>query len=224
MMKKIYTLLLITFVSSNTVAKQFEEFTAPPEQIISEHAIQDYPNIWWQWAYSLPKPINPVRDLTGENCHQGQSGDVWFLAGGFGSSTIKRKCEIPAGKFIFFPVINMVYYKSQEGEFSCDDAKKYAALNNDKLIAIDIELDGVKASNPAHTRLSSEECFNIFERLPKEAGAYNAFPSATDGYWVMLKPLPKGKHTLKFKAGYNREKDGAFGKMAQDIEYELEIK
>ena len=49
------------------------------------------------------------------------------------------------------------------------------------------------------------------------------FPAATDGYWLMLKPLAKGHHQLKFSAQYNRA-NGAFGKMVQDIEYEIEVK
>lgn len=212
--------LLLSVLSLHCGAANFEDFMAPPETVIEQKEISDFTNIWWEWAYSTPKEINPVRDITGENCHQGQSGDVWFLAGGFGSSTIKRKCEVPAGKYIFFPVINMVYWKPKNGFLSCDKAKEYAALNNDNLISIDLELDSIKASNPAHTRLSSKQCFNIFARTHTTPSPYDAFPSATDGFWVMLKPLTKGKHTLKFQAKYNRE-NGAFGKMAQDIEYEL---
>lgn len=215
--------LLISTVAVNCSATNFEDFTAPPEQIIEGKTISEYANIWWQWSYSTPKNINPVRDITGENCHQGQSGEVWFLAGGFGSTTIKRKCEVPSGKYIFFPVINMVYWKPKDGVLSCEKAKEYAALNNDTLIDIEIELDANKAPNPAHTRLSSEQCFNIYARAPQTPATYDAYPSATDGFWVMLKPLSKGAHTLKFKAKYNRE-NGAFSKMAQDIEYELIVK
>src|SRR4051812_12500754 len=122
-MKQLTIVLLLGLISLNAMSKQFEDMTADPELVISKHPIPDYVNIWWQWAYSTPDEINPVRDITGENCHQGQSGDVWFLAGGFGSSTIKRKCEIPANKYIFFPVINMAYYKPNGGTLSCEEAK-----------------------------------------------------------------------------------------------------
>lgn len=216
---KITALILISLIPIQSWASNFEDFMAPPELTIEGRSISEYPNMWWEWAYSTPKEVNPVRDITGENCHQGQKGDVWFLAGGFGSSNIKRKCEVPSGKYIFFPVINMVYWKPQSGNLPCEKAKEYAALNNEELISIDVELDSKKSSNPAHTRMSSPQCFNIFARA---SDAYNAYPSATDGYWVMLKPLSKGKHVLKFQARYNRE-NGAFGKMAQDIEYELII-
>jgi len=218
-MKKI-TILFLAIFSISCEASNFEELMVAPEKIVEEKTISEYPNIWWQWAYSIPRDINPVWDRTGENCHQGQNGNVWFLAGGFGSSTIKRKCEIPSGKYIFFPVINMVYWKPNNKTLSCDQAKEYAALNNDTLIEINIELDSKKASNPAHTRLSSEQCFNIFSRVAKNVESYDAYPSATDGFWIMLKPLSKGAHILKFQAKYNRENE-AFGKMVQDIEYEL---
>lgn len=193
---------------------------APPELVIDDKAISSYPNLWWQWAYASKKEINPVQDLTGKNCHQGQGGSVWYLAGGFGSSKIQRKCSIPAGKYIFFPVINMAHWKPIDAVLSCDEAKEYAALNNNRLISIDIELDSKKASNPAHSRMSSNQCFNIFSRMPGEK--YDAYPSATDGFWIMLKPLSKGSHILKFQAKYNQE-NSAFGKMVQDIEYELVV-
>ena len=54
---------------------------------------------------SIPQDKNPTADVTGENCDEGQSGPVWFLAGTFGGLN-ERNCEIPAGKSILFPVIN----------------------------------------------------------------------------------------------------------------------
>src|SRR5690606_31663497 len=118
--------------------------------------------------------------------------------------------------------INMVYFKPRQGELTCEEAKKLAALNNDELLSIEIELDSIKSYNPAHSRFSSDECFNALALIPKEY-SYNAYPSASDGYWIMLKPLKKGTHTLKFQAQYNRDK-GAYSKMAQDIEYTLIVK
>ncbi|HEC19367.1 MAG TPA: hypothetical protein ENI97_08485 [Gammaproteobacteria bacterium] len=70
----------------------------------------DYVNMWWQWAVSMPASESPVRDRMGDKCGVNQVGPVWFLAGGYGSSHIKRSCTLPSDKYIFFPVINMVYY------------------------------------------------------------------------------------------------------------------
>ena len=161
--------------------------------------------------------------MTGEFCHVGQRGNVWFLAGGYGTSKIKRTCIVPEGKYIFFPVINMVYYPRHEASITCDTAIEFAALNNDTAIEIEVNLDSATAWNPADTRIRPDGCFDLLGLIPKELNAPKVYPAASDGYWVMLKPLSKGKHFLSFKARYNREK-GAYSQMAQDIEYELTVK
>jgi hypothetical protein len=56
---------------------------------------------WWQWLLSIPEDRNPAADQTGENCDEGQSGPVWFLAGTFGGLN-ERVCTIPAGKSLLF--------------------------------------------------------------------------------------------------------------------------
>jgi hypothetical protein len=220
-MKLFLVILVFTLTISSTIkASSLEEYMIQPNEVVDGNTINDYVNIWWQWAYSMPNESSPVRDVTGERCHVGQHGKVWFLAGGYGTSKIRRRCTIPEGKYIFFPVINMVYWPKQKGSLSCEDAKKYAALNNDELLSIEINLNEAHASNPAHTRLSSEKCFNLLGLVPLEYNPPNVYPAASDGYWVMLKPLEKGLHTLKFNAIYDREK-GPYSKMAQDIEYEI---
>lgn len=213
------TILLAT----KTHALTFEDIMVHPSESVAGSPLDEYANTWWQWAYTMPNEVSPVRDTTGKYCHVGQQGEVWFLAGGYGTSKIKRKCEIPAGKHIFFPVINMVYWPRHEGSISCESVKRSAALNNDELISIEVELDSIKALDPSKTRVASKDCFNLLGLVPKEYNPPNVYPAATDGYWVMLKPLSKGTHTLKFNAMYNRDK-GAYGKMAQDIEYELVVK
>src|ERR1700682_1095100 len=42
--------------------------------------------VWWEWVLSQPFATNPVLDLTGEQCANRQRGQVWFLAGSFGSA------------------------------------------------------------------------------------------------------------------------------------------
>jgi len=178
---------------------------------------------WWQWAMSSPDEINPVRDNSGAHCEVGQQGNIWFLAGGFGSSKIKRSCVIPYGKSIFFPIINMVYYPREENNgYTCEQAKASAAVNNDKALDLYVELDGVAVINPKRYRASSEKCFDIFERIPKEYKPYNAYPSASDGYWIGLMPLQKGKHTLKFGGRYSST-GTTYGRTVQDIEYEITV-
>lgn len=217
--------LSTALAATNLFASTMEDAMVQVDQIVDGQPVGEYVNTWWQWTNTMPRELSPVRDYTGKYCHVGQQGDVWFLAGGYGSSTINRQCEIPAGKYIFFPVINMVYFPQHGYEhlYTCEMAKTSAALNNDKLLDIYIELDGMPSWNPASTRMASPQCFDLLGMIPREYGPPEIYPAATDGYWVMLKPLSKGKHTLKFRAIYGRE-EGAYGRTEQDIEYELIVR
>ncbi len=72
-----------------------------PEYKLEGRSSEDLSIAWWKWAMSDPSQANPIRDITGEHCAVNQEGDVWFLAGGFGSSAIRRVCSVPSGKYIF---------------------------------------------------------------------------------------------------------------------------
>ena len=56
---------------------------------------------------------NPFFDGGGEdrdctNGAQGQSGPVWFLTGVLiKGGTAKRDCTVPAGRMLFFPILNI---------------------------------------------------------------------------------------------------------------------
>jgi hypothetical protein len=189
-----------------------------------QKASPELANQWWQWAMASPRQSSPVSDRTGERCTNGQQGDIWFLAGGYGSSKIRRKCTVPTGKSIFFPLINMVYWPTPDGVeiFTCGRAKELAALNNDTAIDLFAEIDGQFVEDLKQYRLASQQCFDVFSRVPAAQKAYKAYPSATDGYWLQLKPLAPGRHTLKFGGRYNRN-SADYGRMVQDIEYELVV-
>jgi hypothetical protein len=223
-MKTYCWFIFIILSFSGTSFANFEDNAVSPNEKVNSLPLSSYANMWWQWTNTMPPELSPIRDQTGVNCHIGQQGDVWFLAGGYGSSEISRTCVIPEGKHIFFPVINMVYYpRYQKSSYTCNKAKDSATLNNDALLYIEVELDYKLATNPREFRISSEECFDLLGMIPKEYNAPKVYPSATDGYWIMLKPLTKGEHELTFKAQYNRI-DGSFGEMAQDIKYKLIVK
>ena len=65
----------------------------------------DWTAKWWQWAYSVPRDVNPAYDDTGKYCAQGQSGPVWFLTGTY-QHPANRYCTVPAGKAILFTILN----------------------------------------------------------------------------------------------------------------------
>lgn len=63
--------------------------------------------VWWQYVESQPVSSNPLLDSTGAGCRKAQSGHVFFLVGANSSGSVTRdQCTVPAGKALFFPLIN----------------------------------------------------------------------------------------------------------------------
>lgn len=189
--------------------------------------LDEYANKWWQWVFALPRNKNPVNDLTGKKCAVNQHGKVWFLAGGIGTSRITRSCDVPAGKYLFFPIINMVYYNMPENNtrhksISCKEAMGYASFNNEHLPYAFLRIDGKTIGNKKLFRIKPRKCFDIAANIPEKYHAPSVYPSATDGYWAMIKPLSPGTHKVEFFAEYHNP-GSAYGMMKQDIVYHVNI-
>jgi hypothetical protein len=165
---------------------------------------------WWQWAASFDQSESPVADRTGALCANGQSGDVWFLAGTYGTKRTVRTCRVPFGKTLFFPLINYVVMPSERGATDCASLTKDAdhITSNPSLLVLD--LNGQKFSNLQSHRLATRRCFDVGV-LTKEK--QRIFPSAGNGYYAAIRPLPKGTHTLEF--------GGVLPSMIQAVSYTL---
>ncbi len=177
---------------------------------------------WWQWALSIKKDRNPILDKTGAFAAEGQDGPVFFLAGNAGGET-SRKCSVPAGKPIFVPILN---YIESDVPDKADEKKLLATAKTKMDAAQDIQatLDDKPIAGLDHFRVSSA----IFTFTGPDKVADAAFEdcvgkqkAASDGYWIMLKPLPPGKHTLHFKS---KVKPSEGEKPFQlDVTYELTV-
>lgn len=151
---------------------------------------------WWQWALGIPADENPIFDTTGENCDEGQSGSVWFLAGTSGSE-VTRKCTVPAEKYIFFPIVNTVWIATDPGDTE-EMGRAYNKDFIDETTLLEVKVDGVslqklkknRADSPAFDVNLPEN--NLFGLPPGEYG-----PAVSDGFWVLLEPLNAGKHEIR---------------------------
>lgn len=172
---------------------------------------------WWQWALSIPADRNPVADPTGEFAEESQSGPVWFLPGTFGTD-VERSFSVPKYKFLFFPIYNWVF---GSGIFDCeptvpgvpcdvDVLRAGAAAQTETAEVIEVTIDGLPASDVRRYRASSPDPFSL--TYPENsvvgvpAGTY--YPHVTDGYWLMLAPLSKGAHEIRYHV---RAPDTLFG-------------
>jgi len=167
---------------------------------------------WWQFAISIPASVNQLLDTTGDNCMVGQRDPIWFLAGTFLGDKAERDCAIPAGVWLFFPVINSVQVNSpgicgQTGSLSVAELRNAAASVIDPATGMHIKVDGIEVNKPVRiksnvfaTTFPVDNIFNLLCGGPGSvhAGVYSR--SVDDGYYVLLKPLSIGKHTLTIDA------------------------
>jgi hypothetical protein len=80
----------------------------PPQSQPAGKTYSEWSALWWQWAVKRPSGQGPLDGPPNDPafCALDQSGNVWFLGtSSFGQPPAQpRQCNIPAGKFIFFPL------------------------------------------------------------------------------------------------------------------------
>jgi len=172
---------------------------------------------WWKWIYELPQGpgetcVIPIDDPTGANCGYGQSqdSDVFFLAGNYGSVSVRSACVVPAGKTIVFPILN---YAADNGgvpasaqldeaglidavhtfEASVDVSSLFATVDGKSLGAMESLLVPItKYSYTLPAEPNSYSCLG----MPGVTGPIE--PAFSGGYWVMISGLTPGKHVIHF--------------------------
>lgn len=182
---------------------------------------------WWQWALELPADVNPILDTTGVNCNEGQLEHVWFLADTLGSGTAQRNCVVPANTALFFPLISTFY-----GAFLNDspETRTEAYLRSVAASCVNVdfaaEIDGVDIRNAAQY-FAQSPLFdvqlpdnNLFGLGPDVIPELRLSPSVAQGYFLFLRPLPPGPHTIHWSSSQNCP----FGDFAEDVTYRLLVK
>lgn len=184
----------------------------PADGVVADVAQGQWSSRWWQWAANFDgKP--PYQDRDGTRCAMHQDGPVWFLAGTDGSFDAVRSCTIPADRHVFVPLITWFVAAGDAGEteaLSCTQKQQRAANFADHVYTGLVLLDGRPIGQFQRMRAAGETCFTLTSDHPAVA---------TDGYWLMLKPLPPGQHTLAVAAAY---REGPRQSM-QNFQYTLEV-
>jgi hypothetical protein len=195
-----------------------------------DRSFEQWASGWWQWAFSLPTPSNPLLDETGEQCMVGQQGRVWNLAGVPGSGAVTRQCEVPCDRALFFPLFNAFNINVAPPPYASDEELEQILVDfiDQVVSSVAVELDGKPLTTIQSPRirphffsytLPGDNILLPFFGLNVPAGAYA--PAVDDGYYVMLSPLPPGPHTLHFTASGSFS--GGDPEVLQDVTYELEV-
>ena len=162
---------------------------------------------WWKWAIAIPFASNPIMDPNGDAQAQGQHGPVWFLAGDAGGF-VERTVQVPAGRAIFVPLLNLANdypcpdpsFQPAPGQSLYDFLASGAAGILAYVDGMTAQLDGTTIRNLFDYRGTSQlSTFTGDPSMVAFDGCITGTPQqfVSDGYWLMLKPLSPGMHTLR---------------------------
>ena len=205
-----------------------DENESPPvyvrDAVVFGRAYGEWSAAWHQWADSMPANKHPLFDTA--SCSEGQSGPVWFLGGRFCAPEINpdcvsapavRECAVPAGKALYFPVLNISCLVTEATNNLCLDAGPFitqmrAAMAGtmDQTTGLKVTLDGnplkvnlkrdFRVQSPVYTTIMPDG--NLLQALGEPVIGAGTYIGVDDGVYVMLKPLRKGEHILNFKGTF----------------------
>ena len=187
------------------------DLVVEPTEMVAGKTYAQYVPTWWQWAYTQPAKNHPlVYSEGGDFCGTGQpSGEVFFLGPTFGGEA-KRPCTVPAGKTLLFPIA-----VSEQNNFPMDpiqrnntqlEAAARRSIDSAKLLRVELDGKGLIGGDvAAFSRFRQKAQFSftvpdVPDNLLRGAlgidYAGTISVAFTDGYWLMLKPLPPGEAGL----------------------------
>jgi hypothetical protein len=181
-------------------------FADDGNKTINRGVLKELSDDWWQWSLSIPAVVNPLSFNTEEEsaryCGVGQHGNVWFLGGTLDGSEAERRCTIPAGMYIFFPIIN-AECSSLEGNGTTEEELRACVKGLiDNVTFVEAHVDGVALKGEQRSRVQST-LFSFTlppgDVLKLFGGQPNPTPAVSDGFWVLLRPLSAGAHTIEWR-------------------------
>jgi hypothetical protein len=208
----IVSMWLIACNKSDNNAPIQSSLAYAPGDMVAGKSIAAWTIDWWRWAYSLSCTNSAFIDPTGAHQMLNQSGSVFYLAGTVGD-TQTRSVTIPSGKNILIPIINY------QADYPCPDTSFHPAagetlehfLTQITKANIDIAdirtftIDGIDFTDLASYRAASG-MFTFTGDISLKSCADpcvtgSAQQAASDGYWIMLKPLSAGNHKIHLTGG-----------------------
>ncbi len=182
----------------------------PPNSHPYGNSMEEWTAAFWTHVWQSTLETFPILDETGAYTDLNQSGPVYYLFGSFGA-TVERTATIPQGKAVLFPILNYFNdypcpwegFEPAPGQTLEEFLQEGAADFVDRGENLSVTLDGADLNNISSYRFTTDlfyitgdpELSAIDPCLTGESQA-----AASDGYWMMLKPLSVGEHTLHFHA------------------------
>jgi hypothetical protein len=228
----------------------------PPSSTVQDQTYSQWSAAQWQWELEQPNVTNsPVVETNAGtaaqpepvDCTLGQSGRVWFLAGITflqGYPTAYRSCSVPAGVFLFLPVIDvwaddLSCPGTPPGTLTGEQLRHLVQQQTDTIEpnSMSVTIDGRAVKGLTNSTTAYRAAANGFSyTLPANNALShfcpdNPFPAGTsppnppgayaDGVYIMLAPRSVGVHHISFAA--TESGTPTFGPATQNVSYTITV-
>ena len=197
----------------NSYEQDYEKDSDKNPQIFPANKVAELGDRWWQWGFGLDTTVvNPFTELGQAGCDVGlqDNGRLLFLVGSPRDETTGEfpvhECVIKKGTSILFPLINVACNNLEVGApfFGANEQDQRICANNfinaTILESLQLEIDGKSIHNLEQYRVDSPAGgfeFTAVENNPFATPVGDG-TGVSDGFWILLKDLKLGPHTISF--------------------------
>lgn len=155
---------------------------------------------WWKWAYDNPQVLG---DSDGTNSALGDVGGPVFFAQGSGGDPIRANVTVPGGQYVLLPVATYIWTLFDPcAELAC--ARQIVNRNYiNGITSVIVTIDGERVRNMQDHLVRVDDNnppFTVDAGPIGPDGFGGILPAVQGGYWLMLAPLPSGKHRVSWTA------------------------
>jgi hypothetical protein len=130
----------------------------------------------------------------------------------------ERTCDVPKDKAVLLPIISAEADNIPEQTDKSEQGMIKSAKSGNDYAAISVRVDGTKLNINEDPKFRATSGFlnmtlpehNIWEEKERP-GTYKG---VTEGYFLFLKPLSEGNHTLYYEAAINPPNPNVYDKIA----------
>jgi hypothetical protein len=228
------TLFIIILGLGNSYGSSDDKFRFEVNSSPYNTTYKDWAAKWWQWYVSVPKTQSPnnldyPNHIHNQTCSvlQDPSSPVYFLFTPYvEEKAADRTCEVPQGKAILIPIVSG---EMDTGDPTLTENSTKGLMdtatsgNNNALIAV--TLDGTKLDynqDQKNRVLTDPFIINLPEHnIWEEKEKPGKYTGVAEGYYLLLKPMAVGNHTLYYEAGTGEPNPNQY---AQSVTYHLNVK
>jgi hypothetical protein len=200
---------------------------------------EDWVQDWWRWNAAIPgDPETTFAGVKENGCLINKEGPVAMLIDPAIGGVLHQRCEISSNQGILFPAWSAECDGSVKGwqnksfqELSkcardLDLGKVTVKTWVDNKPLAQVEAEDYKTINLINATELYTKAFNITtpENSQLQMDYPGIYPGAVHGWFIFLKPLPAGEHSVRYVNDVRETTLGAGNTNNADITYSLNVK